>query len=96
MTGNRIFGFSCANAAGITTVMLPFHFTLKIFFKVPPSHLKLSTKFCESLRIFGNGDMDIWIRILSSIRLYAIKTLCLLRHNAKHNEKLIIDIRGFH
>ena len=44
--------------------------------------------------------MDIWIRILSmilsSIRLYAIKTPCLLRHNAKHNEKLIIDIRGFH
>ena len=96
MTGNRIFGFSCANAAGITTLMLPFHFTLKIFTSRSHLHLKLSTKFCESLRIFGNGDMDIWIRILSSIRLYAIKTLCLSRHNAKHNEKLIIDIRGFH
>ena len=49
MTGNRIFGFSCANAAGITTLMFPLHFTLKIFASRSHLDIKLSKKLCESL-----------------------------------------------
>ena len=68
MTGNRIFGFSCANAAGITTLMFPLHFTLKIFASRSHLDLKLSMRFCESFRIFGNGE--------ESYPLDSNKTLC--------------------